>query len=303
MPYGDEQVYYHSTLSQKRPSSDATSRTSQQREGRKSRARTDPTLQSAKMARRKERCRINQSRYRQRQREYLLSLEKGNAGLRKEIDGLMQVQQGGPYRDNGNGNTWCLVAKVFSFVQTSFQNPGILSESVGLSLIKSLLVELKFAPDIVMGSVSGVGGLMRQDRGNTDAQVSLGKRLLGQRITSQCSMSFVFDEVSSRVSYLEVNVDWITALLRLLGSMEDVANVLDGASITHEGVLGTSSEMCAGTKNAGIYMCAPFVAALLTWYALTKPKGATWYFDKFTPRIGVLTLMALLFTIIVLFAS
>ncbi|KAG6623032.1 arsenical-resistance protein [Phytophthora cinnamomi] len=56
-------------------------------------------------------------------------------------------------------------------------------------------------------------------------------------------------------------------------------------------------------KNVGIYMGAPFVAALLTWYALTKAKGATWYFDKFTPRIGVLTLMVLLFTIIVLFAS
>ncbi|KAE9029854.1 Arsenite resistance protein [Phytophthora rubi] len=56
-------------------------------------------------------------------------------------------------------------------------------------------------------------------------------------------------------------------------------------------------------KNVGIYMGAPFVAALLTWYALTKAKGDTWYFDKFTPRIGVLTLMALLFTIVVLFAS
>ncbi|ETI36492.1 arsenical-resistance protein [Phytophthora nicotianae] len=56
-------------------------------------------------------------------------------------------------------------------------------------------------------------------------------------------------------------------------------------------------------KNVAIYMGAPFVAALLTWYTLTKTKGATWYFDKFTPRIGVLTLLALLFTIIVLFAS
>lgn len=56
-------------------------------------------------------------------------------------------------------------------------------------------------------------------------------------------------------------------------------------------------------KNVGIYMGAPFVAALLTWYTLTKVKGTTWYFDKFTPRIGVLTLLALLFTIIVLFAS
>jgi ACR3 family arsenite transporter len=56
-------------------------------------------------------------------------------------------------------------------------------------------------------------------------------------------------------------------------------------------------------KNVGIYMGAPFVAALLTWFALTKAKGPVWYFDKFTPRIGVLTLIALLFTIIVLFAS
>ncbi|KAG7381351.1 hypothetical protein PHYPSEUDO_006196 [Phytophthora pseudosyringae] len=56
-------------------------------------------------------------------------------------------------------------------------------------------------------------------------------------------------------------------------------------------------------KNVGIYMGAPFVAALLTWYTLTKAKGDTWYFDKFTPRIGVLTLVALLFTIVVLFAS
>ncbi|KAG6616210.1 arsenical-resistance protein [Phytophthora cinnamomi] len=53
-------------------------------------------------------------------------------------------------------------------------------------------------------------------------------------------------------------------------------------------------------KNVGIYMGAPFVAALLTWYALTKAKDTTWYFDKFTPRIGVLTLMALHYTIIVL---
>ncbi|KAK1932210.1 Arsenite resistance protein ArsB [Phytophthora citrophthora] len=56
-------------------------------------------------------------------------------------------------------------------------------------------------------------------------------------------------------------------------------------------------------KNVGVYMGAPFVVALLTWYSLTKAKGNSWYFDKFTPRISVLTLVALLFTIVVLFAS
>ncbi|KAG6610627.1 arsenical-resistance protein [Phytophthora cinnamomi] len=61
--------------------------------------------------------------------------------------------------------------------------------------------------------------------------------------------------------------------------------------------------MCEVAKNGGIYVSASFVTTLLTWYAVTKAKGATWYFDNFTPRIGVLTLKALLFTIIVLFAS
>ncbi|KAG6579742.1 arsenical-resistance protein [Phytophthora cinnamomi] len=61
--------------------------------------------------------------------------------------------------------------------------------------------------------------------------------------------------------------------------------------------------MCEVAKNGGIYVSASFVTTLLTWYAVPKAKGATWYFDKFTPRIGVLTLMALLFAIIVLFAS
>lgn len=56
-------------------------------------------------------------------------------------------------------------------------------------------------------------------------------------------------------------------------------------------------------KNVGIYMGIPFALALLTWFSLTRAKGSAWYFDKFTPRIGVLTLAALLFTIVVLFSS
>ncbi|OWZ07800.1 Arsenical Resistance-3 protein [Phytophthora megakarya] len=49
-------------------------------------------------------------------------------------------------------------------------------------------------------------------------------------------------------------------------------------------------------KNVGIYMGVPFVAALLTWYTLTKTKGTTWYHTMFT-------VIALLFMIVVLFAS
>lgn len=57
------------------------------------------------------------------------------------------------------------------------------------------------------------------------------------------------------------------------------------------------------TKNVCIYMGVPFALALLTWYSLIKAKGAQWYFSTFVPRIGVFTLVALLFTIVVLFSS
>lgn len=56
-------------------------------------------------------------------------------------------------------------------------------------------------------------------------------------------------------------------------------------------------------KNVAIYMGIPFVLAVLTWFTLTRAKGTPWYFERFAPRIGVLTLIALLFTIVVLFAS
>jgi ACR3 family arsenite transporter len=57
-------------------------------------------------------------------------------------------------------------------------------------------------------------------------------------------------------------------------------------------------------KNVGIYMGVPFVLGLATWFLVGRVwKGDAWYRTKFTPRIGVLTLLALLFTVVVLFAT
>ncbi|KAJ0393013.1 hypothetical protein P43SY_005896 [Pythium insidiosum] len=57
-------------------------------------------------------------------------------------------------------------------------------------------------------------------------------------------------------------------------------------------------------KNVAIYMGIPFVLGIATWYVLSqKWKGETWYHMVFTPRIGVFTLIALLFTIVVLFTT
>lgn len=55
--------------------------------------------------------------------------------------------------------------------------------------------------------------------------------------------------------------------------------------------------------NVGLYMGVPFALAILGWAVLVKYKGAQWYFESYAPKLDVVALLALLFTIVVLFAS
>ncbi|GMF29239.1 unnamed protein product [Phytophthora fragariaefolia] len=130
------------------------------------RKRGDDTTYGKK-SRRREQCRANQTRYRNKQHNALVQLENDVEQLRQEVKSLKHRYKDLSSRERSSHSPWSIVAEVFHLLESSFRSPWRMASAremmINPETQRTLAVlERSFALDAAMGDLRGVKALLDQ---------------------------------------------------------------------------------------------------------------------------------------------